>query len=109
IGNTHRGVLDWVASTFGGRVSDNAQRYSVRNLKTWRWRATSNDACRVLDLMLPYLRIKSEQARLAIEFQRHITTYAACKSRPLSSDEVAWRDEKRAAISERNLRSRHRG
>ena len=109
IGNTHLGVLQWVQETFGGRVSHNAERFTKRNHRTWRWRASASEAAAILRFLLPYLKIKVEQARLALEFSDHITQYAQDKAfLPLAPDEIAWREKQKLLLSSRNLRHRQR-
>lgn len=53
---------------FGGRVffTERNGQYSGR----WFWVRDSYKAAKVLELMLPYLRIKHDEAEVAIEFQK---------------------------------------
>jgi hypothetical protein len=99
IGNTHKGVLKWVSENFGGRLAHNAEQYTRRNHRTWRWRASSNEACAVLMILLPYLVVKKEQAELAIEFQEHINTHPRKGNQMLSDEELLWREAQRAKLS----------
>ena len=58
ITNLHVGVLKYVQSHFGGRLSN------VGNKKaTPDWRCESNKAVSFLKVILPYLIIKKEQAK----------------------------------------------
>jgi len=41
----------------------------MKHHKVYRLRLYSNDAKNFLEMVLPYLRVKTEQAKLAIEFQ----------------------------------------
>lgn len=99
IGNTHKGVLQWVLENFGGRLTHNAEQYTKRNHATWRWRASSNEACALLTMMLPYLVVKREQARLAVEFQRHVNTHPRKGNQLLSEEELAWREVQRVELA----------
>ena len=99
IGNTHKGVLQWVLENFGGRLTHNAEQHTKRNQRTWRWRASSNEACAVLKILLPYLIVKKEQAQLAIEFQVHINIHPRKGNQVLSDEELAWREARRAKLS----------
>jgi len=99
IGNTHKGVLQWVLENFGGRLTHNAEQYTKRNHRTWRWRASSNEACAVLKILLPYLIVKREQAQLAIEFQEHINTHPRRGNQVLSEEELVWREAQRVRLS----------
>ena len=106
IGNTHRGVLDWVHQTFGGHISDNAERYTPRNHQTWRWRVSSEKACQILEMLLPFLHIKKQQATLAIGTHRHMQSFAANSHNPLTTEELAWRATQKQMLSNLNLRHR---
>jgi len=99
IGNTHKGVLQWVFENFGGRLTHNAEQHAKSNHRMWRWRASSNEACRVLMTMLPYLVVKKEQAQLAVEFQRHVNTHPRKGNKVLSDEELAWREAQRVKLS----------
>ncbi len=69
------GVLEDFQSDFGcGHFSETygIDAHGKRRCKTWR--CTSNQAAHVLKCMLPYLRVKKEQAILAIQFQEKMAT-----------------------------------
>jgi len=72
--NTNKEVMDWIAFTFGGKVysGGNANRnpkYKPRHT----WHVSNREACRALiTSILPYLIVKKEQAKVALEF---IDTY----------------------------------
>jgi hypothetical protein len=73
ITNTDREIIDWLLATFGGHVSDNSHAPSRRRQRPcWAWRVMSNEAATFLESILPYLRIKREQALIALEFQAHM-------------------------------------
>jgi hypothetical protein len=76
ITNTDKPVLDWILATVGGRMQKKPHN-KKGNRDLWRWRASSREAAGVLEILLPYLRIKREQARLAIEFQKLLSAKAA--------------------------------
>jgi len=44
----------------------------MKHRKVYRLRLYSNDAKNFLEIVLPYLRVKTEQAKLAIEFQNRM-------------------------------------
>lgn len=73
ITNTNREIIDWLLATFGGHVSDNSHSPSRRKQRPcWAWRVMSNEAAMFLEVILPHLRIKREQAMIAVEFQAHM-------------------------------------
>ena len=95
--NTHKGVLQWVLETFGGRFG--LEQDPARHHRTWRWRASSSEACDVLLAILPYLRVKKEQAELAIDFQKRIQSFKAGKHNPITQEEIDWRESQRIKLS----------
>ena len=72
--NTNKAVMDWIAFTFGGKVYSGGNvnrnpKYKPRHT----WHVSNREACRVLiTSILPYLIVKKEQAKTALEF---IETY----------------------------------
>ncbi len=67
ISNTNLPVLESIRA-MGGNISkspDNRENHS----QLFRLRLYCNEAKKFLEKILPYLRIKKEQAKLAIEFQ----------------------------------------
>lgn len=67
VSNTRRGLLDFFAEHFGGRVN----RYSKHSDKwkdEYRWGVNGLPAAEILYACLPYLVIKRPQAMLAVEF-----------------------------------------
>lgn len=65
--NTDRRPLDWIAETFGGKVY--GRRNTIRNQKEeLTWQASYRQALPILEAVLPYLKIKAEQARLYLGF-----------------------------------------
>jgi hypothetical protein len=98
IGNTHKGVLKWVLEHFGGRLTHNAERYTKRNQRTWRWRASSHEAYEILIAMRPYLIVKQEQAQVAIEFREHQVAFKAHGHNPITTEEEAWRENQRMKL-----------
>jgi hypothetical protein len=107
IGNTHHGVLEWIRSIFGGRIASNAEQYKPQNHETWRWRVNAKEAAITLRLVSAYLKIKTEQASIAIEFQEHIEQCSQPgTTKPKSADELAWREAQKGLLSQKNLRYR---
>jgi hypothetical protein len=99
IGNTHKGVLRWVLENFGGRLTHNGIQYTLRSHKTWRWRASTKEASDILVAILPYLRIKKEQALLAVEFQERLIAFNASQHNPITPEEIDWREQQRVKLS----------
>ncbi len=67
VANTYKPFIDWLHSTFGAKVYEHkppSERVAVR----WDWVATGREAQAVLEITLPYMKIKHNQAELAIAF-----------------------------------------
>lgn len=98
ITNTDRSLIDWLLSTFGGHVSDNSHSPSRKNQRPcWAWRTMGTQAKVFLQDISPYLRIKKDQALLAIEFQTHIDAPGFGKRKDLTPEII----EKREAFRQR--------
>lgn len=77
IANTDHIVIKWLQMLFGGMSSDNlsvTRKRKPNENDAWEWRLNGEEASRFLALILPFLRVKKEQARLAIEFQEYVQT-----------------------------------
>lgn len=73
---------------FGGKVIE-LDTAKGEHSASYRWRAFANNAKRFLERVLPYLKVKTELAKIAIEFQKRI----GGKGKILSAREVIERDE----------------
>lgn len=68
ITNTDKDVLQWAVEHFGGAVSlKPAERAHYKTRYLWRAQAIRNTAI-VLEQILPFLKIKKQQALLALRF-----------------------------------------
>ena len=89
--NTDKRVLDWFKEEFGGYVYLSHKPH--RNKPHWRprssWRIASSSAEEVLKQILPYLKIKREQALLGLEFQKR----KKCGGKRLSEQEIQERNK----------------
>lgn len=65
--NTNLEVLEWLKITFGGSV--NPYKKKEGRKQAYQWTISSNQALLFLRLIQPFIKIKKEQANLAIEFQ----------------------------------------
>lgn len=71
ITNTHQGVMEWIQSIFGGCLNNHPGN-KRGNSHVWFWQAYSQEAKHILKAMLPYFRVKRNQAELAVQFQEMI-------------------------------------
>ncbi|MGC9101431.1 MAG: LAGLIDADG family homing endonuclease [Caldisericum sp.] len=69
ITNTNLYVLEFIRELLHiGKISKNPDK-NLGHRKVYRLRLYSNDAKNFLEILLPYLKVKAEQAKIAIEFQ----------------------------------------
>ena len=68
--NTHKGVMDWIAETFGGKVlTGNNENRNPKYKTRYAWFRTSHEDIEKFTLgILPYLIVKRKQALVALEF-----------------------------------------
>ena len=99
--NTNKKVLNWLKDEFGGSV----RRHDIKaRSKCWTWYMYTIKAKDFLKLIYPYLIIKKEQAKIAIEF-REKRINIQFKDRESQLQEVIRREKCRQKISKLN----HRG
>jgi hypothetical protein len=68
--NTSKELIDWLQKTFGGQVYLSKKETS-KTKAAWMWRITKKKSIELLLLaVLPYIRIKREQAKLLLDFSR---------------------------------------
>lgn len=70
IGMAEKGktALEWMQSHFGGTVALHRKR-TAKWETTWRWHINGASAATLLLAILPYLRVKTPQAELALKMQ----------------------------------------
>lgn len=68
VANTNEWLINWIHLNFGGNIYRKrklAQHYK----QVYLWSASSLQAKTLLELVLPYLRIKKVQTEIALQFQ----------------------------------------
>lgn len=71
IAGTRRAPHDLAASLFGGRVSVHVPR-SPAHRPQFQWSRTGRPAVAVIEALLPFLRVKRDQALLALQLAEHV-------------------------------------
>jgi hypothetical protein len=70
ITSTDTAVTDWLQAHFGGKINANHKENAARNYKdAWKWSLYARHAAAFLEAIRPYLIVKSEQARVALELR----------------------------------------
>ena len=68
VANTNEWLINWIHLNFGGNIYK--KRMLAKHYKqVYLWSASSNQAKTLLELILPYLRLKKAQADIALQFQ----------------------------------------
>lgn len=88
VSNTNKQVMDYLTSKLGGNLIIR-KPYKKRQRSYYMWRIYSQKAGDLLEILLPYLIIKKEEALLAIEFQSTLNY----EPKKLSPETIIERDE----------------
>ena len=67
--NTKRKLLDWIKLRFGGSVLFRGKPKSPKHSPSYEWRIQAKKAGEIIRLVYPYLILKREQAKIALEFR----------------------------------------
>lgn len=87
---THPAGLDLFAETFGGNVRRQPRLLKGRPYIIYRWSRHSAEALRVLTALFPYLRLKRDEAYVAMRFQQTKRTYS--RTRKATEQELEQAD-----------------
>ena len=99
--NTAPSLILWLRENFGGIIYTQRHEDIVsRKRHCYRWVMHTDLQDKVLPLLLPYLTIKKEQAELAIEFRKTISS--GHRKGGLPPEVFQKREELRAAIKKLN-------
>jgi len=91
IANTYEPAIRWAYETFGGSLQHRRPRPGWKDcFVCYQWCTT---AYRTLQRTMPFMKIKHEQARLAVEFYERMVVYSETPRIPLTEEERAWREE----------------
>jgi len=105
--NCNKEVLDLFADTFKrGTVLKFKDRINWR--PCWVYQSSSRQAAEILQLLLPFLRVKKNQALLGIEFQKIKSGQHRGRWHPLTSVDLRIREMFRTQISHFNGNSKGR-
>ena len=95
VASTDLGVMNYLKESFGGTISTHP---SKGNCKVWyQWGICSGEAANILEMLLPYMKIKRERALLGLEWQATVR-----KNGQYSSDELEWREFYHSTLRELN-------
>lgn len=78
VGQTNRAVLDWMANMFGGSVHVMSKAHD-NTREAYVWVIPSRKAERFVRLILPYMKVKKEQADIFIRYRASIRSRKCTK------------------------------
>lgn len=94
IGNTDKRVVEWIHAHFGGSLTMR-KTTKPNHRDVMQWIIRSNGASQFLEAILPFLRMKIEQAKIGLSFQNEKGNY---RRERLTQEMIDFREEKRRAI-----------
>lgn len=103
VSNTNREVIEFFRDAYGGRLYNVHERRKDKRGKKWAdawdWNCPQAQAHKILEDVLPYLKLKRPRAEVCLEFLRNKKAFARKRregqqggSAPLSEDEIAFRE-----------------
>jgi hypothetical protein len=102
VSNTKFELLDYLRNCFGGSIVTSKRASGLNQKQCWQWQAKDRIAERALKSVFPFLRLKKEQAELALKFRSLINSKQGSKR--LTEDELQARKIIRDTISKLNKR-----
>ncbi len=96
--NTNPVLIEWLHDKFNGSTYSFAYD-NGKHKDMLIWRISSDKASDFLNAVMPFLKLKKLQAKLAIEFQSPIITK---RRKPLTEEELAVREAQRLTMGELN-------
>lgn len=100
IRHTYYPLIVWIKDTFGGSLYK-CKKIQPRFKNTWEWQVSCKKAAEILQKILPYMKVKAQQARLVIKFQE-TKGKAGIGRRQISPETVQKRIMLKKRISELN-------
>jgi hypothetical protein len=120
VSNTNRDSLEYLRGHYGGVLYERHEYRKDKRGKNWAdaydWYCPLRSATRLLTDILPYLRVKRQQAMLVLEFLATKKAFARNERRPsskrggsapLTGDEIAHRERLRLAVKRLNSKGQY--
>ena len=95
--NTNKAVLEWIVETTGVWAVNNHRAEDERVAASFAWQCNSEAAETLLRQLQPYMKVKAEQAALAIKTQERLRD-------PALKADRAWQEEYRQRMKDMNKR-----
>ena len=100
IGNTDKRLIEWVIKSFSPNKTLTGYKY--RNTgKSYHWELRDNKAMELLKAVYPFLKLKKEQAKIMIDFQKKKISDNR-RGIKLKEKDYVWREKYRLEVSKLN-------
>ena len=99
LANTNQWLIQQLRFAFGGNVYLR-KRGTTRAQAIWVWQTTSKKATQCLESLLPYLKLKKQQALLAVEMEKRRRPRGSHRLEP--DENIAWQQAQKILISKLN-------
>ena len=94
VANTDSVLTNWMLETFGGSIAS-THKGDKHKKTVYYWYVGAQQACDFLRCVLPYLKLKWEQAEIVLKLGKRMNTE---NNQPLSEEELEVRRTLREAI-----------
>ena len=100
VGSTQEWLCRYLQFSFGGSVRQNLSvtKRIPPQKPFWVWRVSAALAYNFLKIIYPYLHLKREQARIALEFQEARKQHRNLGQRPNTEEEIALQEVQRILV-----------
>jgi len=89
ISSTSEEIIKCFKETFGAGTIEVRKKYTSGGKDYWSWIVAGNRAAEFLELIYPYLKVKSEDAEIGILFQDSVDRYSS--SNQIPAPEIEYR------------------
>lgn len=97
VGMSVESGVTWLQKHFEGAIR---KRANGQYRPIYRWEVSSVMAERFLRQIIPFMRVKKEEARLGLDFRDHMNRYIRAKGRVVGLNEVAMREAYKLKMEE---------
>ena len=111
VSNADKGLMNWLVAEFGGNINISNQNAPSNHRTMYRWVLHGTRAGPILFQVLPYLRIKAQQAELVLRFIHTLNPAIKGKggrTKKLSEDTLKLREHLVTQLKRMNKRGRSR-
>lgn len=101
--HTNEWLIRWLCFAFGGSIVKRKASKAVHK-DTWQWCIQANQAAKFLRFIYPYLRLKRNQADVALKFQANKRRFFTYRWKPKPTKELAVEEAQAILMRKLNMR-----